>query len=340
MPEFSLPAVLDAYALPGAVIEVAAVGRAWSNRVYRLTTTHGSYAVKQLLNPWHDPNWRDWLAEAARFELRAHRAGIAMPRPIQATDGSILVDLPGDEHQVTVRVHDWVDGEPCGDGPVTLDIADRVGADLARAHALVHHPTDPDVFPVHDQRSVDGWDELVGRICRHDPDLADQAARASPAVRQVGELLVDAVTDFGGQPMSHGDVDQKNLIITADGPVLCDWDVAAPWPPRQELARTALSLAAWKRPDVAQAVIAGYRRAGGTAFDIVPADLAMDLRIGLDWLCLCLERAAGLRDDGDQRRTEAAATAPGLLADLGPGVERVRSVRSWLLSRRGVRQSH
>ncbi|SDS02852.1 phosphotransferase [Microlunatus soli] len=338
-PDFSIADVLHAYGLPGEVVDVAPIGRAWSNRVYRLTTSEGRYAVKQLLNPWRDPHWKDWLLEAAAFELAAHRSGIAMPRPMLTTDGSVLADLPGERPSVprregvTVRVHEWADGEPCGDGPVSPEIAHRVGGDLARMHALDHHPGRADVFPVHDQQTIDGWDELVGRVRTGDPVLADRAADAAPVVREVGELLRDAVTDFGGQPMSHGDVDQKNLIITAGGPVLCDWDVAAPWPARQELARTAMSLAVWQHRDVARAVVAGYRAAGGDPVDIGPTDLAIDLRISLDWLGLCLERVAGLRDDGDQRRAEAVTAVPRLLAELEPRVDRVLSVRSWLAGR-------
>lgn len=329
-PDFSMDEVLAGYSLPGRVVTVGQVARAWSNRVFRLQTTHGAYAVKQLLNPWHDPQWRDWLAEAAAFELAAHRAGIAMPQPVLTADQMILVDLSGETEQVTVRVHEWVDGQACADGPVDADVARQVGADLARTHALDHHPMRSDVFPKPNQDNIDGWDALVDRLMPRAAELAAQAAAAGPHVRQIGELLQQAVTDFAGYPMSHGDVDQKNLIITDRGPVLCDWDVSAPWPPRQELARTAVSLASWQRPAIARATIAGYRSAGGGVITLEPADLAVDLRIGLDWLCLCLERAAGLRDDGAQRRAEATADATGLLRDLGPRVQQVLTIDSWL----------
>lgn len=40
--------------------------------------------------------------------------------------------------------------------------------------------------------------------------------------------------------MTHGDVDQKNIVIAPGGPVLCDWDLAMPMVPRRELAETML----------------------------------------------------------------------------------------------------
>ncbi|GAB3929782.1 hypothetical protein GCM10011575_27900 [Microlunatus endophyticus] len=323
-----LDEVLVAFGLPGKIISSERVGRAWSNRVFHVCTGEGEYAIKQLLNPWNQPDWLGWLQEAAEFELKAFAAGVSMPRPITAPDGSVFVETRSE----TFRAHDWSPGDPCRDGPVDGDTARSVGADLARIHALHHLPNRTDVFPTLTRGNIDGWDELILRLSRHDQDLARRAAAVSPVVRRIGALLDRSVTDFSAQPMSHGDVDQKNLILTSAGPVLCDWDVASPWPPRQELARTALSLAGWKVPAVARAVIAGYQAAGGEGYQIVPEDLGVDVSVGLDWTVLCLERAAGLRDDGEQRRREAYESVPGQLAGLSARLDLIGNIETWLRS--------
>lgn len=318
--------VLAAFGLAGKIISAERVGRAWSNRVFRVSTTAGEYAIKQLINQWQEPDWLAWLEEAAAFELRAAEAGIAMPRPITSPSGMIFVDVGPD----TFRAHKWIRGAPCPDGPVDEDTAGRLGAELARIHALQLLPTRTDVFPTWSRSNIDGWDDLVARLGVHDQRLAALAAAAAPAVRRLGALVDRCETDFTGQPMSHGDVDQKNLIMTTSGPVLCDWDVSGPWPPRQELARTALSLAAWSVPAVARAVIAGYRGAGGQAYEIGPEDLGMDMSIGLDWTVLCLERAAGLRDDGEQRRREADVSVDDQLVQLDSRLDQVENISTWL----------
>lgn len=323
-----LPEVLTAFGLPGKIISADRVGRAWSNRVFHVRSTHGEYAIKHMLNPWQDPDWLAWLAEAAAFELCAAEAGVAMPRPILSPEGSVFVEVGAD----VFRAHAWTSGHPCPDGPVDEQTARRVGADLARMHALHHLPDRTDVFPTLSRSNIDGWDDLVRRIANHDEELSDRAAGVTPSVRRIGELVDRSQTDFTGQPMSHGDVDQKNLIMTANGPVLCDWDVAAPWPPRQELARTALSLAGWKEPGIARAVITGYREGGGEAYKIVPEDLGVDISVGLDWLVLCLERAVGLRDDGEQRRREAVDSVPGLLGELDGRLDLIENIGDWLRS--------
>jgi hypothetical protein len=87
-------AVLAAFGLRGEVTALTPVAGAWSNRVWRLAASGGAFAVKELRNPWRDPDWQHWLAEAWQFELRALHAGISMPEPIpNPADGQCLAAL-------------------------------------------------------------------------------------------------------------------------------------------------------------------------------------------------------------------------------------------------------
>lgn len=327
-----MAAVLAAFGLSGRVVEIRPVDQAWSNRVFRVRTTAAEYAVKQLLNPWREPGWLDWLQEAAAFELRAWQAGLAMPEPITTAAGAVFADVADSTGTggVTVRMHRWVDGCPCPAAPMIPAGARRVGEQLARMHLLGHRPGRGDVFPVVSRGQIDGWDSVVRRLEPAAPGLATAAAAVQPTVETIGRLLDQTDTDASAAPMSHGDVDQKNIVLAASGPVLCDWDVAAPWIPRQELARTALSLADWREPAVARAVVAGYDAVIGTEHRPEPTDLAVDLVIGLDWLVLCLDRAAGLSDDGEQRRREAGQAVPRLLAELPQRLHQVLRIEAWL----------
>jgi hypothetical protein len=81
--------------------------------------------------------------------------------------------------------------------------------------------------------------------------------------------------------MTHGDIDQKNLLLTASGPALCDWDLAAPLVPRRELA-----------------------------------DLGQSMMIGLDWVAFNVERAIGLRPAATAEVSLARGIVPGLLAAI------------------------
>jgi hypothetical protein len=82
-------AVIAAFELQEAPTAWAAVGGAWSNRVYRLDAGECRLAVKELRNPWAVSRWQDWLAESWSFEREAIAAGVAAPQPVpNPADGS------------------------------------------------------------------------------------------------------------------------------------------------------------------------------------------------------------------------------------------------------------
>ena len=341
-------AVARTFGLGDRVESMRPVAGAWSNRVYRLTTDRGVFAVKQLLNPWRDPRWSDWLDEAWRFELAASEAAVPMPAPIPnsrdggwrgdvmaaegqqatagpdadsagATAGRDASSYPGpgnDAGLVPVRVHRWVDGVPLVAGAVTRRTARWSGQVLATLHGLVVEPVDRTLFPQPDTVTARRWPELVELARHHHAAWAGQLAQAAGTVDAMAQLAEAAADRREDEVMSHGDLDQKNIILTADAPVLCDWDVAAPVVPVRELAYVALSLAGWVRLDVARAAVDGYRDAGGSATAAHPSDLGPRFMVGLDWIAFNVERAVGLHGATMQ---EAAATnrlVPGLLERL------------------------
>ena len=108
-------AILAAFGVGGRATAMVPVAGAWSNRVYRLSTDLGSYAVKELLNPWRQPSWLDSLYAAWRFELAAQAAGVAIPVPVPSPSGGCVawVERQGRAGPVPVRLHAWVEG-PAG----------------------------------------------------------------------------------------------------------------------------------------------------------------------------------------------------------------------------------
>jgi aminoglycoside phosphotransferase (APT) family kinase protein len=298
---------------------MTAVAGAWSNRVYRLETGRGAFAVKALCNPWADDRWHEWLAEAWSFELRAIAAGVPAPEPIPSVaDGSCLawVAATGGGERVPVRVHRWVDGVPAPDRPVENAVSDWAGRVLARLHALGIWPADRSVFPVATTETADRWPALCEAARRAAAPWVDRLDAVRAAVEAAAELARDAERTPDRTVMSHGDIDQKNLILTAGGPVLCDWDVAMPLVPRRELADVALSLGGWARVEVSRRVIRAYVDAGGEEIRIAPHDLGPSLMAGLDWVAFNVERAIGQRPASPEQAELARRIVPGLLAEL------------------------
>jgi hypothetical protein len=152
-----------------------------SNRLCRLDTDQGSFAVKELNLVGR--RWTYHADDVFRFEQAAFAAGIPMPQPISADPG--------------VLVHRWVEGDKLPEAPVPAAFAFEVGEILARIHALdvhwarvpVEDPTPRDWPELAEQAAATGQ-PLVRRArhrqvpCRHCPVSRRAPERLHPAVPQ------------------------------------------------------------------------------------------------------------------------------------------------------------
>ncbi len=312
--------VLAAFGLDGPATSMTAVGGAWSNRVFRLEANGGVFAVKQMRNPWRIPRWEKWLAEAWAFELCGIEAGIAAPQPVAnpVTGGCLAWVRLGGTQPVPVRVHRWVSGIPLGAGVVDLQIARWAGQALATMHGLQVRPLDRSLFPLPNTDNADRWPELTKAAYRSGADWAGLMAAAGPSVSVIAELVKSDGHRPGEEVMSHGDVDQKNIVATRRGPVLCDWDVAHPVVPRRELADVAMSMGCWRDIGVAREVVRAYRAHGGDDAQIAPTDLGQPMMSGVDWIAMNADRALGQWPASAAEVAQARSLLPGLLAAL-PG---------------------
>ncbi|MFN8169001.1 MAG: aminoglycoside phosphotransferase family protein [Candidatus Nanopelagicales bacterium] len=321
--------MLAAFGLPGAVTAYDEVGGGWSNRVLRLRTPGGDYAVKELRNAWGEPRWLDWLAEGWRVELAAIAAGIPAPGPVAAPDGGCVALVPRADGagEVPVRVHRWVESRTVPREPVGTDLAHWLGGTLAALHGLALQPLDPGLYAGRvGLTTAEVWPDLVARSRVAGAPWTEHLAVAEPVARRASALLGD-----GTPPtvLVHGDVDQKNLLVADAGPLLIDWDVVVPAVPAHDLAHAAVTMAAWREPAAAAAVLLGYADGGGTAYDPQPSDLGPALASRLGWVRFTVDRAldaraAGQADLGDD------AGLPALLDDLERRVGLAERWPDWL----------
>ncbi|HYJ67831.1 MAG TPA: aminoglycoside phosphotransferase family protein [Nocardioidaceae bacterium] len=311
-------AVLAAFRIPGPAVDMSEVSGAWSNRVFRLTTARSRYAVKQILNPWGDAGWQAWLDVAWQFERRAYEAGVEMPQPIpNPADGSCLAWVEASNGRpVPVRLHRWVDGAALGSEPVDRATAQWAGRVLAVLHGLQFQPAERSVFPALHTGTADTWPDLIRASVDARSPWAGLLVEAEPAVGVIADLVRDAELPEGPDPMSHADFDQKNIVRSPRGPVLCDWDVAAPVVPRQELAEAAMSMASWKRVHIARIVVASYEAIAGRRVKVEPADLGPAMMRSLDWIRFNVERAIGTRPASPHERAASSSLVPSLLQQL------------------------
>ena len=115
----------------------------FANRLFRLDTDQGSFAVKELNLLDRRVTYR--AQDVFRFERAAFAAGIPMAEPVSAGRD--------------VLVHRWVDGETVPEAPVAPAYAFEIGEILARVHALDVAWTDGSM----EEPTARDWPELAER---------------------------------------------------------------------------------------------------------------------------------------------------------------------------------
>jgi aminoglycoside phosphotransferase (APT) family kinase protein len=219
----------------------------FANRMYRLDTDQGSFAVKEL--NLLDRRWAYPIDDVFRFERAAFAAGIPMPEPISASRQTL--------------VHRWVEGEKLPEAPVSAAYAFEIGEILARLHALDIEWTD---VPIEDPTPRD-WPELAERAVATGQPWADQLAAHVETFLAIAHF-VDTCVRTGPVVLTHKDIQPWNLLVRDDRPVVLDWELSGMLDLAGELGSTALSLAKGPgfdsiEPAIFRSVLDGYVAGGG-----------------------------------------------------------------------------
>lgn len=220
----------------------------FANRMYRLDTDQGSFAVKELNLVDRRSTYQ--LEDVFRFERAAFDAGVPMPEPIAARDGTL--------------VHRWVVGEKMPEAPVSAAYAYEIGEILARIHALDVAWTDA---PGDDPTPLD-WAELAARAVATGQPWAEELASHVETFLEIASF-VDTCERPGPVVLTHKDIQPWNLLARDGRPVVLDWELSGLLDLSSELGSTALSLAKGPgfddvRPAVFRSVLDGYVAGGGT----------------------------------------------------------------------------
>ncbi|MEV0562151.1 aminoglycoside phosphotransferase family protein [Dactylosporangium sp. NPDC050588] len=285
-----------------------------SHAVYRLRTTTGSYAAKRL-NVVDEPWWWDEYHAAARIEQAARVSRPERLPPLVAT-----IEAEGTTQHW--QLHRWYDGHNPADP--SDDLADWTGATLA----VLHREPATDGQPQPALYPLEAWHEW---LAGHDADFTRQVREHLPTVAAALAHLArpgPALTPVA----SHRDIKPDNVLLTAAGPVLLDWDGAGPDLAEHELLRSALAMGFEERRPFSRTV-AAYHRADGRP---IPPDPALfhgiveaQLRTA-EWL---LWRALGHRGDGPADRDRSATECLARLRGTAKSLRRIPEWVSWLAGR-------
>ena len=256
-------AVANAFGLGQPAGPPTFAARGELGRIWRLETSSGTWAVKELLAPWSEEEAR----ADADLALAAAAARVPTPLPRLTPEGALLAEVGSESSSWQVRVYSWVDLQP---GPVSATPTQAAYL-LGQLHTLA----------IADDRTVDPWfSEPLP------PERWDQLAMAAidadaPWAALMAERVVDLVATnelvlagpAGPLITCHRDFNPQNVLLGTDGgAVVLDWENCGPAVAECELAG---ALAEFEVPPrEVRHFLAAYEAGGGTRVRLRPTSFA------------------------------------------------------------------
>jgi aminoglycoside phosphotransferase (APT) family kinase protein len=292
MEQKTLAKVCQAFNLGAPMAEPSKVHGGLLHRMWKIKTSAGLFAVKQLSS---DMNLQD-EAIKNNYELSEDIAARFVEKGIPAvaaliSQGKHVFEVEGQYF----LVYPWVNGTTIDAKIISEAHALKVAAMLAKIHQInlaVSKPKESSTA----YTTAHVLETLKKAEAHHCPFAADlrQHEQALIAINEAYNHAVMALTQH--QVMTHGDLDQKNVLWDEfDEPILIDWEAATFVNPTYDLINIAFNWSGIITEQFDQALfikmIKAYKKAGGVIDqNILPA--AFDGACSwLHWLIYNVERA-------------------------------------------------
>jgi Ser/Thr protein kinase RdoA (MazF antagonist) len=264
LPSTVVAALAERFAV-GAVSSCVPITQGLMNPNWRLTTTAGVFAVKQL---------RDASPAAVRHHHRVlpllAERGLPVPTARTTRDGDSLTEIDGDWYAMI----DWLPGAHRTGLELSLPACRRLGELVGRIHVGLREVL-PDAPPAlaDDPPQVAGADAKLDHFARaaasrrddFDVFAAAEIAWRRRLLREVGHLRPRTETAVRPAGWTHGDLNGLNLLFTGESVSgILDWDRLGVRTYGLEVVRTAtimFSTGDLRGADLPRisAFVAGYR---------------------------------------------------------------------------------
>ena len=283
-----------------------------SNRLYRVVTDRGEFAVKRMIANAGSAAFKSNVEASFVVERLALAAGIAMPVPVPVLGSTeALGGIMDGGEACWVRVHQWIEASKVTASDIDPGMVAQLGVILATLHRLPC--SDPELSSPQEPPAMDrAW------------QMALSSHRNAASLLDAIETLEDIVRRGYQAPrpvpvLSHRDLDAKNLLRDEYGNlVVIDWDAAGPTDAQWDAVIVAMDWSGIKEGAVSRqrfdTFLHAYVVAGGNLDPITPLSFAGWAEGMLDWLWFNLERRestdASERDLGESEVEATTAFLP------------------------------
>jgi Ser/Thr protein kinase RdoA (MazF antagonist) len=285
------------------------------HKIWRLDTTQGTYAVKQL-NPalLGQPGMTDLYQQTERIAARIAAHGLPAVPAIER-QGEFLQRYDDD----LFLVSHWTDGETLLLDDITPEQLQRVGAMLARLHALPLPQAELSPL-IWKPFSDDDWDMLTIHAADLGVPWAYQVRAMMSRLIEWGKWYEQASEHLNYTlVVSHRNLDPENVLWRGeDAFSIVDWESAGLINPAVDLVGTAL---VWSGLTAGSSVeerfaafMQGYVQAGGSVQETGRNALRGCLGIWLGWLLFTMYRSLGIAVASEEERQDAIKQTPRVLA--------------------------
>ncbi len=295
------------FALGGVEGAPGRVYGGFHHRMWRLATRRGCFAVKQLAP---DTDFGD-AALRAKYNLTEAVAETFAGRGV----GAIFALQRGGEYLQVIDgtgylVYPWSDASALAKDGISERHALAVAQVLARMHrADIAVPGLPAAEPEwHPEQQIR---DLVRRAAERRPRWAALLTEQLPVILEI-LAAYDAASPALQERLviSHGDLDQKNVLWDASGnPLLIDWESARRLNPTYEVLLEALDwsgITSRFDPALFAKILSAYRRAGGVIErEYIAGAFHCILGDWLEWLMYNVGRVVYLQE-AEQRSLGAS----------------------------------
>jgi Ser/Thr protein kinase RdoA (MazF antagonist) len=191
--------------------------RSLVNDVYELTTADARYVLKLYRYDGRHPDEIRWEAGLSEH-LRA--AGVLVPRVLALPDGDLVGLLETPEGPRPLTVSEYVVGAKA-QPPLTDELYVAFGGQLAAFHDAADNYRSPYVRPPAD---------LVGQLDELLDDILAVDSTEENLLRGLAAAVRNNVAQYPSAGVCHGDVSLDNILLTKQGLLLLDFDLAAVGP--------------------------------------------------------------------------------------------------------------
>lgn len=246
--------------------EVAKInGSRGGSFIWRINTSKGSYAIKQL-SPELDMQNEKIIAKYELSEAIAYRfarQGVAVVSAIeQSGKHLIIIENTG------YLVYPWIDANTLDQNRLSKPHALKIAEILARLHKInmIVPDVGPPRFDIHTKERIVS---AIGKAVSLKISVAKILQDNQDIILSINDSYIDAIAPLKEDTViSHGDLDQLNVLWDkAENPILIDWESVRRLNPTREIVRTSLGWSGIGTENFSREIYAEmlstYHKAGG-----------------------------------------------------------------------------